>query len=61
MSRVAGEATGKKFLWLHLSYKCPTFMPGCLTDTHNTIQYIPSGKDDLRELGFLDVNGTDSG
>jgi len=57
----ASEATEKKFLWLRLSYKCPTFMPGCLADTPNTMQYISCGKDDLKELDFLDVNATASG
>jgi len=57
----AAEATWKKFLWLRFAYKHPILLPGCLTDSHNTIQCIPCGKDDLKEIGFLDVNGTGSG
>lgn len=61
MLHVAAAATGKKFPWLHFAYKHPTLLPGCLTDSHNMIQYIPCGKDDPKEIGFLDVNGTGSG
>jgi hypothetical protein len=61
MSHVAVAATGKKLVWLHFAYKHPTLLSSCLTDSHNTIQYIPCGKDDLKEIGFLDMNGTGSG
>jgi hypothetical protein len=61
MSCVAVAATGKKFLWLRIAYKHPSLLPSYLADSHNAIQYIPCGKDDLKEIGFLDVNGTGSG
>ena len=51
---------GKKFLWLCFAYKHPTLLPVCLTEPL-TIQYILCGKDDLEEIGFLDVNGIGSG
>ena len=57
----AGEVTGKKFLWLHFAYTHQTLLPSCLTDSDNTMQYIPCGKDDLKEIGFLDVNVTGAG
>jgi hypothetical protein len=49
VAAAAGKATGKKFLWLRFANKHPTLLPGCLTDSRNTIQYIPCGKDDLKK------------
>jgi hypothetical protein len=57
----ACEATGKKFLWLDFTDKHPALLPGCLTDSHNTIQYFPCSKDNLEEIRFPDVNGIGSG